>query len=204
MIDLTSEVATSEVASTLALAIVGLFPALAVGWAVFAQSKTVAALAQLGGLQGREQAQEEFEKLSKPKEISQAERAIRKRDRIAFTLGVMNMALTTWLVGAAPQYFYLWHTPKAVLLIGLRWYTFRKEGKHYLLYDFCYWANLLCLLYVWGWPGSATMFQVLFLVCNGPLAWSVLAFSQSLVFHSHAHTTSVFVHQLVGNAGCPV
>ena len=38
------------------------------------------------------------------------------------------------------------------------------------------------------------MFQVLFLVCNGPLAWSVLAFAQSLVFHSHAHMTSVFVH----------
>ena len=36
--------------------------------------------------------------------------------------------------------------------------------------------------------------QVLFLVCNGPLAWSVLAFAQSLVFHSHAHMTSVFVH----------
>ena len=38
------------------------------------------------------------------------------------------------------------------------------------------------------------MFQVLFLVCNGPLAWAVLAFAQSLVFHSHAHMTSVFVH----------
>ena len=38
------------------------------------------------------------------------------------------------------------------------------------------------------------MFQVLFLVCNGPLAWSVLAFAQSLVFHSHAHMTSVFIH----------
>ena len=102
--------------------------------------------------------------------------------------------MTTWLVGSAPQYFYLWHTPKCLLLIGLRWYTFRKQGKHYLLYDFCYWANLLCLLYLWGWPASATMFQVLFLVCNGPLAWAVLAFAQSLVFHSHAHMTSVFVH----------
>ena len=32
------------------------------------------------------------------------------------------------------------------------------------------------------------------MVSNGPLAWSVLTFSQSLVFHSHAHMTSVFIH----------
>ena len=120
--------------------------------------------------------------------------AIRRQDRLSYTLGVFNTMVTSWLLGSAPQYFYLWHTPKCLLLISLRWYTFRKEGKHYLLYDFCYWANLLCLLYLWGWPSSATMFQVLFLVCNGPLAWSVLAFAQSLVFHSHAHMTSVFVH----------
>ena len=36
--------------STVALAIVGLFPAVAVLVAVFAQSKTIAAFAQLGGL----------------------------------------------------------------------------------------------------------------------------------------------------------
>lgn len=181
---------------TVALAIVGIFPAVAVLVAVFAQSKTIAALAQLGGLQGREAAQEEYEKLPKTREsaISTAEKAIRRQDRLSYTLGVFNTMVTAWLLGSAPQYFYLWHTPKCLLLVSLRWHTFRKDGKHYLLYDFCYWANLLCLVYLWGWPTSATLFQVLFLVCNGPLAWSVLAFAQSLVFHSHAHMTSVFVH----------
>ena len=150
--------------ATVALAIVGIFPAVAVLVAVFAQSKTIAAFAQLGGLQGREAAQEEFDKLPKTQAavISTAEKAIRKQDRLSYTLGVFNTMVTSWLLGSAPQYFYLWHTPKCLLLISLRWYTFRKDGKHYLLYDFCYWANLLCLLYLWGWPTSATMFQVLF------------------------------------------
>lgn len=50
------------------------------------------------------------------------------------------------------------------------------------------------LVYLWVMPDSARLFQVFFLLANGPLAWSVLAFSQSLVFHSHAHMTSVVVH----------
>ena len=43
---------TNPVAET-ALLIIGLFPALAVVWSVGTRSKTVAALAQLGGLQAR-------------------------------------------------------------------------------------------------------------------------------------------------------
>ena len=38
------------------------------------------------------------------------------------------------------------------------------------------------------------MFQIVFMVANGPLAWAVLAFSQSLIFHSAPHMTSVFIH----------
>ena len=118
------------------LTLIGFFPAIAVVWAVLSRSKTVAALAQLGGLQGRELAQEQFEHAK-----GSMSQAVRKQDQASFTLGVMNVAITTYLLGAVPRYFYLWHTPKVVFLISFRWYTFRQEGKHYLLYDFCYWAN---------------------------------------------------------------
>ena len=179
--------------STAAIAVLGLFPSVAVVWSVLTHSKTVATLAQLGALQGREMAQEQYEEATSS--VSKAaQRQVRMQDQASFTLGVLNVAFTAYLVGAVPRFFYLWHTPKAVILIALRWHTFRQEGKHYLLYDFCYWANWLGLAYVWFFPGSARLFQVFFLLANGPLAWSVLAFSQSLIFHSHAHMTSVFVH----------
>eukprot|EP00293_Proteomonas_sulcata_P007630 CAMPEP_0184291346 /NCGR_PEP_ID=MMETSP1049-20130417/3395_1 /TAXON_ID=77928 /ORGANISM="Proteomonas sulcata, Strain CCMP704" /LENGTH=248 /DNA_ID=CAMNT_0026598779 /DNA_START=563 /DNA_END=1310 /DNA_ORIENTATION=- len=48
--------------------------------------------------------------------------------------------------------------------------------------------------YVLGAPTSGKWFQVLFLAANGPLAWSILAFSQSLVLHSPQHMISVFIH----------
>ena len=46
-----------------------------------------------------------------------------------------------------------------------------------LVADFCYWANFLCLYYLWVNPHSAEVFKVVFMVANGPLAWAVLAFN---------------------------
>ena len=128
------------------------------------------------------------------KERSKAIRDVKVHDQICFTVGVVNVALTTYLIGAVPQFFYLWHTPKAVLLTGLRWWTFKQEGKHFLLLDFCYCANALTLVYLFAFPSSPALFQIVFLVSNGPLAWAVLTFTQSLVFHSYPHMTSVFIH----------
>lgn len=173
-----------------ALIVIGTFPSIVVLWAVYTRSKTIATFAQLGGLQGREAAQDVL--IASQDKAASSE--LKLQDKSSFTLGVLNVCITCYLMGAAPEYFYLWHTPKAVMLIGLRWYTFKQTSQHYLLYDFCYWANFLGLAYLWLWPTSHELFQVFFIVANGPLAWSVLTFSQSLVFHSHSHMTSVFIH----------
>ena len=116
-----------------ALALCGIFPAIVVLWAVVTKSKTVAAFAQLGALHARSDPLVAAEQ----KERSKAIRDVKVHDQICFTVGVVNVALTTYLIGAVPQFFYLWHTPKAVLLTGLRWWTFKQEGKHFLLLDFC-------------------------------------------------------------------
>eukprot|EP00301_Raphidiophrys_heterophryoidea_P011661 c17823_g1_i1.p1 GENE.c17823_g1_i1~~c17823_g1_i1.p1 ORF type:complete len:360 (-),score=62.00 c17823_g1_i1:57-1136(-) len=158
-----------------------------IAFSVVTKNKTVGAFAQLGELQERENARRT---LATPVDTSK----IRTQHKIAFTIGVINTAFTSFLIGKAPTSFYLWHSPKAVVLIFLRWWAFRSEKKHYLLYDFCYWANGLVLLYTWVFPHNATLFQISFLCANGPLAWSILAFNQALVFHSWQHVTSVFIH----------
>ena len=93
----------------------------------------------------------------------------------------MNVGLTCFLLGYSPAKFYIWHSVKAVVLISLRWYDFRQKKTHYLLFDFCYWANLICLLYLFVFPHSAVLFQICFITSSGPLAWSILAFNQALV-----------------------
>ena len=105
-----------------------------------------------------------------------------------------NIALTPYLLGAYPVYYYLFYTPKIVGLVLLRWYTFMQKKQHYLLFDFCYWANGLCLAYCWIWPSSPRVFRIMFMCANGPLAFSVPTFNHAMIFHSYAHVTSVVVH----------
>lgn len=102
--------------------------------------------------------------------------------------------LAGFIFGRAPEHFWMWHIPKVFLLTFIRWLTFKGEGKHYLLYDFCYWVNALSVVYCIFLPTNAVCFQVLFVTANGPLAWSILAFQQSLVLHSLQHMISVFIH----------
>ncbi|GMH76465.1 hypothetical protein TrST_g1984 [Triparma strigata] len=117
-------------------------------------------------------------------------------DKFIYSWGVINVALTAYFLGHFPGHFYLWHSPKCIVLLVYRWTEWKMDGtgRHYLFYDFCYWANFLCLYYIWFNPHSAETFKILFMVSNGPLAWAVLAFNNSLIFHSAQHMVSAFIH----------
>jgi len=143
-----------------------------------------------------EQATEEevLKAARRKREQEKALEEIQTHDKIVYTLSVANVAFTAFLLGHAPHWFYVYHTPKAVLYISHRWWTFRQQNQHYLLFDFCYWANALLLYYCWWNPSETWLFRVVFMTSNGPLAWAVLAFGQSMIFHSAPHMTSVFIH----------
>ena len=68
---------------------------------------------------------------------------------------------------------------------------------HYFLFDFCYFTNILLLIYLWLIPPglfAGNMFVVLFCFANGPLLWAVALWRNSLVFHSVDKMTSMFIH----------
>ena len=133
-----------------ALLALSFVPAGLVALAVAQKSKTVAALAQLSGLQEREAQRELL-----------AKNAL-ELDKLWFVLSVSNLGLTAFVIGASPRAYFLLFTPKTVCLIALRWWSFQKRGQHFLLWDFCYWANGLCLWYCWVRPRDAVLFQVVF------------------------------------------
>lgn len=154
-------------------------------YAVTSQNKTIASMVQMGSLQRR------FEATEQLTSIHEKKASLKLWDKLTFTWGVFNVAFTTFFLGSLPTRFYLWYSPKAIILIGYRFLEFRCQNKHYLLYDFCYWANFLVLLYVWVWPHNPVLFQIIFLAANGPLAWSMLAFSHSTIFHSRYLLVSI-------------
>eukprot|EP00811_Abedinium_folium_P034803 NODE_7654_length_1560_cov_20.866015.p1 GENE.NODE_7654_length_1560_cov_20.866015~~NODE_7654_length_1560_cov_20.866015.p1 ORF type:complete len:390 (+),score=74.47 NODE_7654_length_1560_cov_20.866015:153-1322(+) len=164
------------------LLVVSFLPVLLIGWAVTSRSKTVASFAQLSGLQERSAVR---------KQITEACLSV---DKAWFVTGVANLAVTAYILGGWPEYYYLYFTPKVIVLTILRWVTFRRKKQHYLLMDFCYWANFVCIYYCWMAPSNYALFQAVFLCATGPVAWSALAFNHALIFHSYAHSTSAVIH----------
>lgn len=126
--------------------------------------------------------------------LPRLEKRIRLGDRVTFTLGCANLALTPYVFGALPGLFHLLHTAKVSFMVVTRFFVFRARKEHYYLFDFCYFANALLLYFIWREPTNATLFRAVFALSNGPLAWSILAFECSLVLHSLQHMTSVHIH----------
>ncbi|XP_064398359.1 uncharacterized protein LOC135344976 isoform X2 [Halichondria panicea] len=112
----------------------------------------------------------------------------------------MNIFFTCFLVGYVPNYFYIWYTGKAVVLLSYRWYTYKQLGFHYFLFDFCYFTNVLILIYLWlpssllgdYWRGA--LFVGIFSFSFGPLLSGILLWRNSLVPHSTDKMTSLFIH----------
>ena len=57
-------------------------------------------------------------------------------DKLIYSWGVMNVALTAYFLGHFPEHFYIWHTPKCVIMLVYRWVEWKLDGsgRHYLFY----------------------------------------------------------------------
>jgi hypothetical protein len=120
---------------------------------------------------------------------------IRARDKIVFTLGVVNVLVLAVCVGGFPEALPWYFSVKLPILMGLRFRMYLQQKWGYFMLDFCYFANLLLFVYLWAFAAStASLFPVIFAVSNGPLAWAVVLFRNSLVFHSMDKITSCFIH----------
>jgi hypothetical protein len=53
-----------------------------------------------------------------------------------------------------------------------------------LVYDLCYFVNVLTLLYLWVFPSSKILFTVCYTLSHGPLGFAIVLWRNSLVFHS--------------------
>ena len=97
------------------------------------------------------------------------------KDKMAFFLGVFNVVLTAWWIGAYPKtYHYLWGA-KALTLFPLRWLSYRKKRWHYLMFEYCYVANGIGLYHCFFAPKSPVLHKITFSMGAGPLLCSILA-----------------------------
>lgn len=117
-------------------------------------------------------------------------------EKLTFSLSLVNVFYAGYLIGNHPDYFHLFYTVELILLLPIRFYTYRKKEYQYFLADLCYFVNALCLVYIWLLPASEPLFISCYALSFGTLSWAVITWRNSLVLHSIDKTTSSFIHIL--------
>mmetsp|Transcript_5585 Transcript_5585/g.11128 ORF Transcript_5585/g.11128 Transcript_5585/m.11128 type:complete len:518 (+) Transcript_5585:169-1722(+) len=135
-------------------------------------------------------------------------RVVKVLDKYTFTLGIMGMLSTEFVLLQSPQLFRYYFVLVMLPLLILRVVLFRRTKQQYFLLDYCYWVNTLAfvLTIVPILPGQISsmlwlseqhqqiLWQVFFISSNGPLFFAMVAWNNSLVFHSVDKVTSTYVH----------
>lgn len=121
---------------------------------------------------------------------------VRAMDKVAFTASILNIMAGEFVLLSHPALLWVLYAALIVPLVLLRFLYYRRRKWHYFLLDFCYFAQVLCLLQVFMFPQSCALQKANFAFATGPLAWAVPIWRNSLVFHSMDKVTSTLVHIL--------
>lgn len=119
---------------------------------------------------------------------------IRTRDKYGFVFGILNIMLTSFLLGFNPILYLKYYSVKYTSLILIR--TCRYYHKKWYLYlvDFCYYSNLITLAFLHYYAPNSRCFNVVFMFSFGPLIFAIPIFRNSLVLHSLDRITSTVLH----------
>jgi len=123
-------------------------------------------------------------------------RVIRQIDKVSFCIGVYGLMMTEYVATRAPERFWLFYGVMMPAVVCVRAVYYRMIRWQYFLYDFCYFANLSALWFLWRVKKNATVFRCIFAFANGPVLLAIPLWRNSLVFHSVDKVQSVFVHAM--------
>ncbi|KAF8609543.1 hypothetical protein BDV93DRAFT_503853 [Ceratobasidium sp. AG-I] len=119
---------------------------------------------------------------------------VRTREKVSFFYGVMMVLATALMFGLAPQWIHVVYSVHIMYFLPTRFYVYKKKHWHYFLFDLCYYAQILCLVYLWLAPANSTLWVAAYLLSHGSLASAVITWRNSLVFHDLDKVISLFIH----------
>lgn len=123
-------------------------------------------------------------------------KVVKTVDKFSFVLGVTVLCTTEFMLLQHPQHFGMYYISLMSIMMALRLYMYAKNKWLYFLIDFCYAVNISCIVSVLYAPDNAQLWRVNYSVTNGTLLGAVLAWRNSLVFHSLDKVTSIAIHIL--------
>lgn len=141
-----------------------------------------------------------------PKQVAKLRKSFRE-DEIGYLLGIWNMMLTIIIVSRWPGLFWILHCAKAVFFLSWRYRRFKKwKGELYLM-EWCYFVTYYtfigCALaftrVTFGYqdalaPYNSSLLRAGFALATGALAWAVIIFRNSIIFHDIDQIHGLFIH----------
>jgi len=130
-----------------------------------------------------------------------------KRNKIGWTLAVLDLMLSVFVISRYPQHYWLLHLAKSFVLLPIRLFRFARLRWEFYMLDFCYWVTYLTFILVF--IGGLKVFlnidttpfinlgifvRMGFFFSCGSLAWSIILFQNSIAFYSFSKMVEVFVH----------
>jgi len=125
---------------------------------------------------------------------------VKQVDALSFAMGVFLTMLVEYIVLVKPQYlapFAYWLMPT---LFIHRFYTYTAIKEQFFMIDFCYFLNLSTYLQTMLCPNDnysqecEVWFKTNFVLSMGPISFAIVAWQNSLVFHSIDKVTSFALH----------
>mmetsp|Transcript_8663 Transcript_8663/g.12570 ORF Transcript_8663/g.12570 Transcript_8663/m.12570 type:complete len:475 (+) Transcript_8663:36-1460(+) len=123
-------------------------------------------------------------------------KVVKTVDKFSFMLGVFSLLSTEYVLLKYPQHFGYFYVAVMSYMIVLRIYLYSKARYIYFLIDFCYFTNASCFVSVLLLPQNSTLWRINYASSNGLLLAAILAWRNSLVFHSLDKITSFALHMM--------
>ena len=119
---------------------------------------------------------------------------VKMLDKFSFTLGVMTICLSEWLLLRIPQLFPTFYVTLMSLLLAWRFIDYKSIKSELYMLDFCYFVNLSVAVQVLFYPNNQHWFDANYVLSLGPICIAIVVWHNSLVFHSLDKVTSFFLH----------
>ena len=119
---------------------------------------------------------------------------VKMLDKFSFTLGVIVICLSEWLILRLPNLFPYFYYAIMAVLMAYRYYDYASQKAELFMLDFCYFVNLSVMLQTAFYPDNLMWFKANYVLCMGPICIAIMVWKNSLVFHSLDKLTSFFLH----------
>ena len=125
----------------------------------------------------------------------QETKVVKAVDKFAFMLGLSVLLITEYVGLRQPQQFGNYYVVLISTMMALRFYMYAKSRYLYFLLDFCYFANASCFVNLLLYPNCDRLWRLNY-ANSLVLLGAMLAWRNSLVFHSLDKVTSIAIHFL--------